>query len=171
MLFNVIILLIILFLLFMLSMVWPPDSPWAPWWRTSKRIARIMCKMAKVKKNELIIDLGSGDGTALITASKEFGARGIGIEIDPFRIFISKLFLNLYNQSDKVKFIRGNFFNQDLRKADIIFIYLVPKTLEKLIPKFKKELKRGTRIICYKYEMDLKLKEYDQKNGIRLYVI
>jgi predicted RNA methylase len=152
-------------------MVWPPDSPWAPWWRTSKKIARIMCKMAGIKKNELIIDLGSGDGTALITASKEFGAKGIGIEIDPTRIFTSNLLLKFYGQQNNVKFVRGNFFDQDLRKADVIFVYLVPKTLEKLIPKFKKELKKETRIICYKYEMDLKLKEYDKKNEIRLYVI
>jgi ribosomal protein L11 methylase PrmA len=152
-------------------MIWPPDSPWAPWWRTSKNIARIMCKMAGVKKNELIIDLGSGDGTALITASKEFGAKGIGFEIDPLRIFISKLLLKIYKQSGRVKFIRGNFFEKDLSKADIIFVYLVPKTLEKLVPKFKKELKKGTRIICYRYEMNLNLKEYDKKNGIRLYII
>lgn len=169
--FNLIILLIILFLLFMLSMVWPPDSPWAPWWRTSKKTARIMCKLAKIKRNDLIIDLGSGDGTALITAAKEFGARGIGIEIDPFRYFISNLLLRINLNNNKVKFIRGNFFDQNLSKADVIFVYLVPKTLEKLLPKFKKELKKGTRIISYRYKMSLKLKVYDAKNGIRLYVI
>ncbi len=171
MLFNLIILLIILFLLFLLSMVWPPDSPWAPWWRTSKKTARKMCNLAKVKKNDLIIDLGSGDGTALITAAKEFGAKGIGIEIDPFRYFISKFLLKINLGSNKVKFIRGNLFDQNLSKADVIFVYLVPKTLEKLLPKFKKELKKGTRIISYRYKIDLKLKEYDRKNEIRLYVI
>jgi predicted nicotinamide N-methyase len=171
MLFNLIILLIILFLLFMLSMVWPPDSPWAPWWRTSKKTARIMCKLAKVNSKDLIIDLGSGDGTALITAAKEFGTRGIGVEIDPFRYFISNLLLRINLSNSKVKFIRGNFFDQNLSKADVIFVYLVPKTLEKLLPKFKKELKKGTRVISYRYEMKLKLKEYDAKNGIRLYII
>ena len=171
MLFNLIILLIILFLLFLLSMVWPPDSPWAPWWRTSKKTARKMCNLAKVKKNDLIIDLGSGDGTALITAAKEFGAKGIGIEIDPFRYFVSKLLLKINLGSNEVKFIRGNLFDQNLSKADVVFVYLVPKTLEKLLPKFKKELKKGTRIISYRYKIDLKLKEYDRKNEIRLYVI
>ena len=171
MLLNLIILLVILFLLFMLSMVWPPDSPWAPWWRTSKKTARIMCNLAKVKKNDLIIDLGSGDGTALITAAKEFGAKGIGVEIDPFRYFVSKLLLKIYFGSNGVKFIRGNLFDQNLSKADVVFVYLVPKTLEKLLPKFKKELKKGTKIISYRYKINLRLKEYDRKNEIRLYVI
>jgi hypothetical protein len=53
----------------------------------------------------------------------------------------------------------------------VIPVYLVPKTLEKLLPKFKKELKDGTRIVSYRYEMNLKLKEYDKTNQIRLYII
>ncbi len=82
---------ILILLIILLSMVWPPDSPWSPWWRTSKRIARIQCKLAKVGKNDIIYDLGSGEGTALIVAAKEFGAKGIGVEIDPSRVIFSKL--------------------------------------------------------------------------------
>jgi len=72
---NLLVLLAIIFLLLMLSAVWPPDSPWAPWWRTSQKTARAICKLAKVKKGDLIYDLGSGDGTALMIAAKEFGAK------------------------------------------------------------------------------------------------
>jgi len=168
---NLIILFIILFLLLMLSMVWPPDSPWAPWWRTSKKTARAICKLAKVKSGDLIYDLGSGDGTALMVAAKEFGAKGIGIEIDPLRYWISKYLLKRNSVANKVKILRKNFFAQDLKDADVIFVYLIPKTLGKLLPKFKKELKKGTRIVSYVYEINLPLKDYDRKNKIRLYII
>ncbi|MEK6878439.1 MAG: hypothetical protein AABY22_02465, partial [Nanoarchaeota archaeon] len=121
MLFNLVLILIILFLLMLLSMVWPPDSPWAPWWRTSKKTARAMCKLAKVKKGDIIYDLGSGDGTALMIASKEFQARGVGIEIDPVRYFTSILLLKINGVLDRVKLVRGNFFEQNLQKADVVF--------------------------------------------------
>jgi cyclopropane fatty-acyl-phospholipid synthase-like methyltransferase len=152
-------------------MVWPPDSPWAPWWRTSKKIARAQCKLAKIKKGDLIYDLGSGDGTALMIAAKEFGAKGVGLEIDLIRYCISKLLLKLYGVSEEVKVKRKNFFEENLKNADVIFVYLVPKTLDRLIPKFKKELKKGTKILSYRYEINLPLKKYDKKNRIRLYII
>lgn len=168
---NSLVLLAIIFLLLLLSAVWPPDSPWAPWWRTSRKTARAICKLANVKKGDLIYDLGSGDGTALMIAAKEFGAKGIGIEIDPFRYWVSKFLLRKNLVADKVKVLRKNFFAQDLKEADVVFVYLIPKTLEKLLPKFKKELKKGTRIVSFVYEINLPLKGYDKKNKIRLYVI
>jgi len=171
MILNLIILGVILFLLFLLSMIWPPDSPWAPWWRTNGKTARAMCKLARIKKGDFIYDLGSGDGTALVIASKEFGAKGIGLEIDAFRYLISKLNFRINGLSNSVTSRRKNFFKENISKADVVFVYLVPKTLEKLIPKFKKELKKGTRIISYIYEINLPLKEVDVKNKIRLYVI
>jgi cyclopropane fatty-acyl-phospholipid synthase-like methyltransferase len=152
-------------------MVWPPDSPWAPWWRTNKKTALAICRLAKVKKGDLIYDLGSGDGTALITAAKKFGANGVGIEIDPLRYWISKIRIQRNELSKRIKVIKQNFFKQDIKAADVVFVYLVPKALEKLLPKFKKELKKGTRIVSYVYEINLPLKEYDKKNRIRLYII
>lgn len=171
MLFDLVLIFVILFLLFMLSMIWPPDSPWAPWWRTNAKTARAMCKLAGIKKGELVYDLGSGDGTALITAAKEFGARGVGIEIDPLRYFVSKVLVYFNNISDKVLIKRKNFFNEDLKKADVIFVYLVPKTLERLIPKFEKNLKKGTRIVSHVYELKKPLRKHDAGNRLRLYVM
>ncbi len=152
-------------------MVWPPDSPWAPWWRTSHRTARAICKLAKIKTGDLIYDLGSGDGTALITAASEFGAVGIGVEIDPVRYWVSKIRIQKKGLSKKIRVVRKNFFQENIKNADVVFVYLVPKALEKLLPKFKKELKKGTRIVSFVYEMDLQLKGYDKKNRIRLYTI
>lgn len=152
-------------------MVWPPDSPWAPWWRTSHKTAQAICRLAKIKKGEIVYDLGSGDGTALITAVKEFAACGVGIEIDPIRYWISKMRIQRNGLSKKIKVVRKNFFQENIKDADAVFVYLVPKALEKLLPKFKKELKKGTRIVSYVYEMNLPLKGEDKKNRIRLYII
>lgn len=152
-------------------MVWPPDSPWAPWWRTSKKVARAVCKLAKVGKNDIVYELGSGDATAIITASKEFDSKGVGIEIDPLRFFISSMLLHSSGVQHKVQIKRKNFFDEDLSPATVIFVYLVPKALARLLPKFKKELKNGTRIVSYKYEINLPLEKYDKKNNLRLYTI
>lgn len=90
---NIFLLIIIGFLFLLLSMFWPPDSPWAPWWRTNKKTARAMCRLAKIDKEDIVYDLGSGTGTALGVAAKEFGASGVGIEIDPLRFIISTLMI------------------------------------------------------------------------------
>lgn len=171
MLINIILVLIIIFLFLLLSMVWPPDSPWAPWWRTSKKIARAMCKLAKVGEKDLVYELGSGDATALMTASKEFGSRGVGIEIDPLRFFISSLLLHSNRLQHRVRIKRKNFFDENLSPATVIFVYLVPKALNRLLPKFKKELSNKTRIVSYRYKIDLPLIKEDKKNQIRIYKI
>ena len=150
-------------------MFWPPDSPWAPWWRTNRKVARAMCKFAKINKDDVVYDLGSGDGTALIIAAKEFGAKGVGIEIDPLRFFISSLLLHSNKLSDRVKVIKKNFYDVDISKASVVFVYLVPRVLEKLKPKFLKELKPGTLVISYRYKMNLPLSSYDKANDIYLY--
>ena len=160
----------IIFLLILLSMVWPPDSPWAPWWRTSKKTARKMCEIAGIKKGDIVYDLGSGEGTALFVAAKEFKAVGFGVEIDPIRFIYSKLLLKINGLSSQVKIKRANLFKEDFSKADVVFVYLVPKTLNKLLPKFKK-LKKGSKIISYRYEINLPLYRYDKEENIRIYII
>ncbi len=157
--------------LVLLSWIWPPDSPWSPRWRTNKRTARAAFRLAKLKKGETVYELGSGEGTALKVAAREFDAKGVGIEIEPFRFFLSKISLGTSGLNREIKLIRGNMFYEDLREADVVYVYLVTKTLKRLLPKFKKELRKGTRIVSYKYEMDLPLKKEDKKNELRLYVI
>lgn len=168
-LFNSTLVGIIFFLLIILSFVWPPDSPWAPWWRTNKKVARAMCCLAKVSKKDIIYDLGCGDGTALIVAAKEFGAKGVGVEIDPLRFLISTLMTYIIKVRDKVTIKRKNFFDVDISEASAIFVYLVPKTLERLRPKFQKELKKGTRIVSLKYKINLPLKKQDKQFQLFLY--
>lgn len=168
---NIVLLLIIIFLLVLLSWIWPPDSPWAPWWKTNKRTARAMCRLAKVGKKDIIYDLGSGTGTALIIAAKEFGAKGVGIEIDPLRYCFSSILLHSNILSDRIQFFRKNFFDVDISKATVVFVYLVPKALEKLKPKFLRELRSGTLLVSFRYKISLPLVRYDKENDIYLYKI
>lgn len=158
------------YLLLILSAIWPKDSPWAPWWRTDKKTAEAILKFTPIKKGDVVYDLGSGDGEVLIAAGK-IGAKGIGIEIDPLRVLISKYRAKTNSVSHNIKFERGDFFEKDLRDANIIIVYLIPKTLNRLIPKFKKELKKGTKIVSYRYEMNLKPAKVDKKNMLYLYEI
>jgi SAM-dependent methyltransferase len=167
----IVLIVIIGILLFLLSMLWPPDSPWSPWWRTTPQRARIECRLAKVKKGDVIYDLGSGEGTALIIAAKEFGATGVGIEIDPSRAFFSKIKVFLSSVSNKIEIRRDSFWNQDISEATVVFMYLIPKTLIKLRPKFLKELRPGTRVVTFVYQMDLPLFAKDEKAELYVYEI
>lgn len=171
MMLGVFLLLIIIFLLLILSMVWPPNSPWAPWWRTNRKTAREICELAGISKDDIVHDLGCGDGTFIITAAKEFGSRAIGIEIEPSRFLISKIRIIFNRLSSKVTVKRENFFKTDLSSATVVVVYLIPKTLEKLVPKFKKELKKGTRVVSLKYEINLSVEKKDKQNKLFLYKI
>lgn len=168
---EIILLLLIVFLLFVLSAVWPPNSPWAPWWRTNKKTARAICDLARITRSDLVYDLGCGDGTLIITAAKEYGAKAVGVEIDPLR-FLSSMIRIIFNRlSSRITVKRENFFNTDLSKATVVVVYLVPKALNELLPKFKKELKKGTRIVSYRYSMNLKITKENRKSRLFLYII
>lgn len=166
---SLVILTTLVLLFSLLSMVWPPDSPWSPWWRTNSRRARLICKFAKIRDKDVVYDLGAGDGALLITAAKEFGARAVGVEIDPLRVMIAKLAVLFSGQSEKVKIVRKNFFEADIKDATVVFMYLVPKALARLKPKLLKELKPGTRIVTFVYKINLPVIEEDLKNEIYLY--
>ena len=130
-----------------------------------------MCKLAKISNKDVIYDLGSGDGTALLTAAKEHGAKGVGVEIDPLRVWISKLMILFNKQSKKLKIIRKNFFAVDVSDATVIFMYLIPKTLARLKPKLLKECKPGTRVVTFVYKIDLPMITSDLQNEVYVYEI
>ncbi len=169
---NLSIFLLLILLLFLYSMVWPPDSPWSPWWRTSKKIAVVMCKLAKIKKSDVIYDLGCGDGVALVTAAKDYGAKGVGVEIDVFRVLIARLRVFLTHVSGSVTIDQKNFFDVDVSSSTVVFMYLIPKTLKRLKPKLLNELKPGSRVVTFVYRLDyLPLIASDLKNEVYVYEI
>lgn len=163
--------LILILLLFLLSMVWPPDAPWSPWWRTTHNRSRVICRFLKINKSDIVYDLGSGDGTFIITAAKEFGARAVGVEIDPSRAFISRVLALINGVSNRVQIVRKNFFDCDIEDATVVFMYLIPKALMMLKPKLIGELKPGTRIVTFVYMLDLPVVKEDLENEIYVYEV
>lgn len=127
--------------------------------------------MAKISKNDVVYDLGCGDGTALITAAKEFGAKGLGVEIDLLRFWVAKFRFLFNGLSDRLKVVRKNFFAVDVSDATVVIMYLIPKTLNRLKPKLLTELKPGTRIVTFVYQLDLPLITKDEKNEVYVYQI
>jgi len=86
------------------------------------------------------------------------------------RFFISKIRAKKNGVSDHLRFIKGSFHDYDISDANVVIVYLIPKTLNRLLPKFEKELKKGTKIISYRYEMKLKPAKIDKKNRLYMYV-
>lgn len=115
----------------------------SPYVRADREVINFALKSARLKKGEIFYDLGSGNGEALIEAAK-LGALATGFEISPFYYLWSRL-RTLKYPNIQIKF--KNINDVEFRRADVIYCYLLPKFLEKLSPKFKKELKIGTRLI------------------------
>jgi len=135
-----------------------------------KKIIRKMLKLAELRKGEILYDLGCGNGRILILGAKEFEAHGIGIEISPFCYLWSKFNVINNSLSGKVKIKFGNFFKTPISDADVITIFLSNRANKKLIPKFKKELKSGTRIVSYYWQIPGMIPEkVDKKAKIYMY--
>lgn len=172
---NLGLLIFVFFLLIILWFVWPPDSPWSPWWVVRTREIIEGLKLAKVTQDDVVYDLGSGDGRVPIIAAREFGASGVGIEIDYIRHLTAWLKVKKNKVSDRVTLKRENFFKSDMSDATVVFVYLVPRVLEKLKPKLLSELKKRARVLSYKYkikvEPGIKLVKKDLENEMYLYKI
>ena len=118
---------------------------------TPMNTARRMLQLAEVKRGETVYDLGSGDGRLLMIAVQEFGAKAVGVEIDPFRYALTRLKIKQAGFGDAVQVKHGNLFDVDLRQADVVMIYLLPKTNAKLAPKLLRELKPSARVVCHAF--------------------
>jgi predicted RNA methylase len=103
--------------------------------------------MAQVGPGDLVYDLGCGDGRMIVTAARRYGARAMGIEIDPPRYLWCQMLITVLGLRDRVRIIYGDFFNQDLSDADVVTRYLLQDTNDKLEGKFKQELHPGTRVV------------------------
>ena len=126
-----------------------PDVIYVP---TPPEVVEAMLKMANVSANDVVYDLGSGDGRIPITAAQKYGARGVGIDINPQRIKEANENLAKSNVGDKVRFMNADLFETDLSPATVITLYLLPSLNQKLIPKLK-QLKPGTRIVSHSFDM------------------
>lgn len=125
------------------------DVPYVP---TPNEVVEEMLAMAGVKKDDVLYDLGSGDGRIPITAAKKFGTRGVGIDLDPERVKEAKENAANEKVADKVRFIEGDIFNVDFSEATVVTLYLLPDVNIKLKPKIL-AMKPGTRIVSHNYDM------------------
>jgi ribosomal protein L11 methylase PrmA len=128
-----------------------PDVIFVP---TPHEVVDAMLKVAKVGKDDVLYDLGSGDGRIPITAAQKYGiARGIGIDINPERIKEANENLRQARVGDRVRFINADLFESNLSDATVITLYLLPELNLKLLPKLLKEVKPGTRIVSHAFDM------------------
>jgi ubiquinone/menaquinone biosynthesis C-methylase UbiE len=126
------------------------DVPFVP---TPTKVVDRMLEIAQVGPNDVVYDLGSGDGRIVITAAKKHGARGVGIDIDPERIREARDNARSAGVSDRVQFREGDLFKTDLSEATVVTLYLLSSVNLQLRPKLLKELKPGTRIVSHAFDM------------------
>jgi predicted O-methyltransferase YrrM len=127
-----------------------PDVPYVP---TPEVVVEQMLALAKVTKNDVLYDLGSGDGRIVITAAQKFGTRGVGVDINPERIREAKENARKAGVTDLVQFRQQDLFETDISKATVVTLYLLPDINLKLRPRLFKELKPGTRIVSHDFDM------------------
>ena len=126
-----------------------PDVIYVP---TPQEVVDAMLTLANVTAKDVVYDLGSGDGRIPITAAQKYGARGIGIDINPERIKEANENLAKAKVGDKVKFMNADLFETDISPATVVTLYLLPSLNIKLMPKLK-ALKPGTRIVSHSFDM------------------
>ena len=126
------------------------DVPYEP---SSEEVVRAMLEIAKVGKNDLVYDLGCGDGRVVIAAAQKAGARGVGVDLDPERIKESLENARKANVTSRVQFFQQDLFETDIGKATVVTLYLWPEVNLKLRPKLFRELKPGTRVVSHSHNM------------------
>ena len=134
--------------------VYSPGTPYTtdvPYVATPQKVVERMLEMADVGEDDVVYDLGSGDGRMVITAAQQYGARGVGIEIVPELVEQSRSYARLAGVTDRVDFYRANLFDTDLSEATVLSIYLLPEVIEKLLPKIRREMDPGDRVVSHNY--------------------
>jgi len=126
------------------------DVPYVP---TPMEVVNKMLDMGKVGRNDVLYDLGCGDGRIVITAAKERGARGVGVDIDPQRIAEANENAQKAGVQDRVQFRQGDLFKADFSPATVVTLYLLPDINKKLRPQLWRQLKVGTRVVSHAFDM------------------
>ena len=144
-----------------------PDVIYVP---TPEEVVEAMLQVAKVTKADVVYDLGTGDGRIPVTAAKKYGARGVGIDIDPQRIKDANENVQRSGVGDKVRIIQADLFEANISEATVVTLYLLPSLNQKLMPKLMKDLKPGTRIVSHAFDMgEWKPEQELDVNGRKVY--
>lgn len=164
-------LIVTIIIIVSISILWPLiiGAAWSP---SSKKVVNKILKMAEVDSQDILYDLGSGDGRIVAEAARKYNAIGIGIEADPLRVFWSRMKLRLLGLNSQTRIIWGDIFNKDLSRATVVTVFLWQKTNEKLKEKLTRELQPGTRVVSHIWTFSRWMPvEVDQEDRVYLYII
>jgi SAM-dependent methyltransferase len=125
-----------------------PDIHFVP---TRHAVADAMLKLARVQPGDVVYDLGSGDGRIVVLAAQKYGARGVGIELDPRLVAIARQVAREGAVADRVTFVEGDLFSADISKATVVTLYLSASVNRELEPKLTREVEPGTRIVSHQF--------------------
>jgi SAM-dependent methyltransferase len=125
-----------------------PDIYFAP---TPQVLADAMLTLAKVTADDVVFDLGSGDGRIIVLAAQKYHARGVGIELQPRLVDISRQVAREGGVEDRATFIEGDLFTADIRAATVVTLWLSGTVNAQLEPKLRRELRPGTRIVSRQF--------------------
>ena len=125
-----------------------PDIFYVP---SRHAVADAMLRLAKVGPDDVVYDLGSGDGRIVILAAQKYGARGVGIELDPKLVAVARQIAEEGLVSNRVTFIEDDLFTADISKATVVTLYLSSSMNARLEPKLRTELRPGTRIVAQQF--------------------
>ena len=128
----------------------PPDVKFVA---TPQSVVEAMLELAHVDAADVVYDLGSGDGRIPITAAKKYGARRVGIEIDMRLIRVSMDNLAKAGVGGRVRFVNQDLFEADISEATVVTLFLLPRLNLQVMPKLKRELKPGTRVVSHYFHM------------------
>jgi SAM-dependent methyltransferase len=142
----------------------------APYVTSPEDVVEAMLKLANVKKGDIVYDLGCGDGRIVIAAAKEYGTRGVGIDINPERIKEARANAKTAGVESLVKFEVNDLFDTDIHEATVVALYLLPEINLRLRPKLLKDLKPGTRVVSHSFHMgDWKPEKEEIVDGSHIY--
>jgi SAM-dependent methyltransferase len=126
------------------------DIPFVP---SPMIVVQRMLRLAEIKKDDVVYDLGSGDGRIVIAAAQKYGARGVGIEINPRLVAESNASARAAGVANLVQFIQGDLFTADVSAATVVTLYLSPSINERLKPRLLHDLRPGARVVSHVYDM------------------
>ncbi|MCS6925332.1 MAG: methyltransferase domain-containing protein [Candidatus Binatia bacterium] len=128
----------------------PLDVPYIP---TPLGVVKRMLQLAGVGPTDVVYDLGAGDGRIVITAARRFGARAVGVELDPLRVAEATANARRAGVSERVRFLQQDLLLTDLREATVVTLFLTPALNLRLRPKLWRELRPGARVVSHLYDM------------------
>ena len=132
-----------------LSTLW--GAPWAP---TAVATVDQLLRLADVQPGETVVDLGAGDGRIVVRAARRFGALGIGVELDPLRWLVANLGIWVRGLEGRARVVHANMYNYDLSDADVVTLYLLQGTNQRIKERLAQQLRSGARVVSHAFSME-----------------